>query len=101
MERITESDRYICPSCRRALSAEAFYVNPHTLKRDCYCRECRKLRNARCTGSFQRVNTRPSWPLIVNEPDRERRLSLIRHARQVVRERVERKRRLLVDEETS
>ena len=39
------------------------------------------------------MNTRPSCPLIVNEPDRERRLLLIRHARQVVRESVERKRK--------
>ena len=100
MEKCTESALYVCTGCRRLLPGEAFYFSRITLKRDHYCRECRKLRNACRTKSFRCVNDRPSWPLIVNEPDRERRLQLIRHARQVVRESVERKRRS-VNEETS
>lgn len=93
MEKCTESTLYVCTGCHRPLPGEAFYFSRITLKRDHYCRDCRKLRNSCNTGSSRCVNTRPSWPLIVNEPDRERRLLLIRHARQVVRESVERKRK--------
>lgn len=103
MERNTESTLYVCTGCHRRLPETAFYTSRTTRKRDHYCRDCRRAYNACRTSGSRRVNSRPSWPLIVNEPDRERRLSLIRHACQVVRESVERKRRgglFLVDEGT-
>lgn len=100
MKENAELTLYVCTGCHRRLPAAHFYTSRTTLKRDRYCRECRKAYNTCRPHGSHPVNTRPSWPLIVDEPDRERRLSLIRHARQVVRESVERRRRRMwADEE--
>ncbi len=88
---------YVCTGCHRRLPAEAFYFNKSQQRLDHYCRECRKGFNALQRRSSQYVNKKPDWPLITDEPDRERRLLLIRHARQVVRESMERKRRQITE----
>lgn len=85
-----------CASCGRHLPLADFYYLPARGVYDCYCRACRKLRNLqsreRAAGAAT-VQALHPHALITTEADPVRRLLLIRQARCLVRESMERKRR--------
>jgi len=96
MNPIFSENVRVCGKCHRKLPSEAFYFNKKSQTPDCYCKECR--------GECNRmVRKRNDHPQIVNKPrhylvltlvkNREQRLELILHARQVVNESIARKRR--------
>ena len=88
--------KHRCSSCFRQLSVSQFYYCNGRL--DCYCKECRRKRNraAKKKKNFAnelKQSDEPRYPVITQIADRDHRLALILHAKQVLRERILRARR--------
>lgn len=95
MEQKNKKSLRTCGCCLKKLPFEAFYINKRTQNPDNYCKECRK---ATCRKRYHRTqisNDARSYPVITETNDYNLRMTLILHARQVVRESIERKRRSL------
>lgn len=94
---------YVCSCCRRTLPATEFYINPTSGYRDFYCKVCRsnnsRLHRIKRICS-QEGNKRASYPLLTDsQEDLQTRLKMLRHALQVVRQKVEHKKELLKQQE--
>lgn len=97
MENVSIQEKpalYYCSNCRRMLSAEQFYATRGQTDR--YCKECRKAYMRRQRQADSPVTE--TYPVIPRIADRELRMTLIRHAAQVVRDSVLRKRKRLIEE---
>lgn len=100
MEQSPKEELHICSCCHRTLPAKAFYANRRTHVLDAYCKECRKMRSIlRHRQTLAEEDAAPRYPVITRTADRVLRMSLILHARQVVRDSMQRKRKRRQDEE--
>ena len=102
MEQETIKTTHFCGCCKQELPLEAFYYNKRKQCPDGYCRACRKLASRKQRKDIiysQNVNNGVSYPVITCTEDPELRMSLIRHARQVVNDSLARKRRKSIAEE--
>lgn len=94
MGTLIKQSLHYCGCCRRELPLEAFYVNKRTHTPDNYCKECRKANSRKHRGTdrcLSSENIPPSYPVITQVSDPSLRNALIRHARQIVAESIERK----------
>lgn len=94
METIMNHSLYICGCCKRELPQEAFYINRCTRTVDNYCKECRKANTRRHRNQDKNIlfeNKPVSYPVITEVKDYALRMSLIRHAWQVVSDSIRRK----------
>lgn len=105
MSLLTEKTICICQKCKRELLLDAFYVNKTTLKRDKYCKECRKemsrwqYSNKKCSRS---LTTDKAPGLVITQiEDRELRIKLILRALEVVHQSMERKKKKMQELEDS
>ena len=89
MEQKNKKSLRTCGCCLKKLPLEAFYINNRTQNPDNYCKECRK---ATCRKRYHHTHR---YPVITETNDYSLRMTLILHARQVVRESIARKRRSL------
>lgn len=100
MEYIATNDYLTCGCCHRQLPHEDFYItNKKTRKTDNYCKECRKNCSSKHYRRSQLVDSTPSYTVITEVSDRNQRMSLILHARQVVCDSLARRRRKLIEQE--
>ena len=87
--------------CHKALHCEAYYVSQKSQYRDCYCKKSR-AESSRLRRKQQPHSSIPDNPkaylVITLVKNREVRIALIRHAKQVVNESIARKRRRLKEE---
>ena len=95
MEQKNKKSLRTCGFCLKKLPLEAFYINKRTQNPDNYCKECRKATCRKRYHHTQIVNDTRSYPVITETNDYSLRMTLILHARQVVRESIARKRRSL------
>lgn len=102
MNALTNQVLYVCGCCKQALPAEAFYVDRKTQRPNNYCKECRKnfsrkQREADKCMPFLKENH--VYPVITQTKDPVIRMSLLRHALQVVAESIARKNKKRWEEE--
>ena len=88
MNQLLSNPTRICGKCHQELPCEAFYVSQKSQYRDCYCKKCRA----------ESSRLRRKQLVITLVKNREVRIALIRHAKQVVSESIARKRRRLKEE---
>lgn len=95
MNQLSINTLHTCRYCLQALPPEDFYINNRTHQPECYCKKCRsQIAHMRYFRSHH-VDKVRHYPIITDTPDRNQRLALIRHARQVVNDSIARKRRIL------
>ena len=101
MNQLLSNPTRICGKCHQELPCEAFYVSQKSQYRDCYCKKCR-AESSRLRRKQQPHSSIPDHPkaylVITLVKNREVRIALIRHAKQVVNESIARKRRTLKEE---
>ena len=101
MNQLLSNPTRICGKCHQELPCEAFYVSQKSQYRDCYCKKCR-AESSRLRRKQQPHSSIPDNPkaylVITLVKNREVRIALIRHAKQVVNESIARKRRRLKEE---
>ena len=101
MNQLLSNPTRICGKCHQELPCEAFYVSQKSQYRDCYCKKCR-AESSRLRRKQQPHSSIPDNPkaylVITLVKNREVRIALIRHAKQVVSESIARKRRRLKEE---
>ena len=101
MNQLLSNPTRICGKCHQELPCEAFYVSQKSQYRDCYCKKCRaeSSRLRRKQQPHQSISDHPKAYLVITlVKNREVRIALIRHAKQVVSESIARKRRRLKEE---
>lgn len=86
---------HTCRYCWQELPLDAFYISHSTHQPDHYCKKCRSLAARKRYFRSHHVDTKRQYPVITDTTDRNRRMILIRHARQVINESIARKRRKL------
>lgn len=108
MQQNIEKNVRHCGCCHRPLPVEAFYIDKRTQLPDNYCKECRRsfshnrYRSSQDTKAGEEERQQACrYPVITRLADRPFRLLLILHAKQVVRESVERKRKRLKENPSS
>lgn len=91
----------ICRKCHQELPIEAFYMVKQ--QPDYYCKECRSNHNRlrrKTRNQPPPTNTGACQQLPITQvPDRQLRIELIRHAKQMVAESVGRRRRKIIDQQ--
>ncbi len=101
MNQLLSNPTRICGKCHQELPCEAFYVSQKSQYRDCYCKKCR-AESSRLRRKQQPHSSIPDNPkaylVITLVKNREVRIALIRHGKQVVNESIARKRRRLKEE---
>ena len=90
-----------CGSCHRELPVTEFYTNKRTVRIDNYCKECRRKFSANRYRFMQFGDDPASYPLITATADAAQRMALIRHAREVVRNRIAQRFKRLREEEAA
>ena len=101
MNQLLSNPTRICGKCHQELPCEAFYVSQKSQNRDCYCKKCRaeSSRLRRKQQPHSSISDHPKAYLVITlVKNREVRIALIRHAKQVVSESIARKRRRLKEE---
>lgn len=101
MNQLLSNPTRICGKCHQELPCEAFYVSQKSQYRDCYCKKCRaeSSRLRRKQQPHSSISDHPKAYLVITlVKNREVRIALIRHAKQVVSESIARKRRRLKEE---
>lgn len=101
MNQLLSNPTRICGKCHQELPCEAFYVSQKSQYRDCYCKKCRaeSSRLRRKQQPHSSISDHPKAYLVITlVKNREVRIALIRHAKQVVNESIARKRRRLKEE---
>lgn len=93
MEQILKTSTRTCHSCQRELPLTAFYVNLKTQVPDYFCKDCRSAACRKRYHDSHSVNNAHTYPVITDIKDRALRMEFIRHARQVVHESIEQKRK--------
>lgn len=100
MEHIATNDYLLCGCCHRQLPPENFYIsNKKTQKHDNYCKECRKECSSKHYRQSQFVDSTPSYTVITDVTDDNKRMALILQALRVVNDSMARRRRKLIEQE--
>lgn len=100
MEHIATNDYLTCGCCQRQLPPENFYIsNKKTQKHDNYCKECRKECSSKHYRQSQFVDSTPSYTVITDVTDDNKRMDLILQALRVVNDSMARRRRKLIEQE--
>ena len=98
MEQTLTPTLYTCRYCLKELPAEAFYIDKRTRKPESRCKACRSAAYRKRYVDSRFVNIASHTPLLITDiQDQKRRMTLILHALQVVKESVIRKRRKLIE----
>ena len=98
MNQLSLKSTRICRKCLQVLPLSAFYINKNSQYPDYYCKKCRGESNrmARKKHDHPQIMNKPKCYLVLTlVEDREQRIKLIRHAKQVVSESIARKQKRL------
>ena len=98
MNQLSLKSTRICRKCLQVLPLSAFYINKNSRDPDYYCKKCRGESNrmARKKHDHPQIMNKPKCYLVLTlVEDREQRIRLIRHAKQVVGESIARKQKRL------
>lgn len=95
MNQLSDNTLHTCRYCLQALPLEAFYIDKRTNEPEHCCKKCRSLTARNRYVRSRSVDRARNYPVITSTSDRNLRMILIRHARQVVNESLARKRKKL------